>query len=97
MRCTLLVEMEMDETVDHIEAMLDQEQKNGTLLGDRAILRFSIREIMAAAGVRSYLDQMRSQLANLNAKIACLEQSNKDLREALEMFPKPMEEDQNGK
>lgn len=88
MKCTLLVEMEMDEQVDYIEALLDQEQENGTLLGERVVLAYPVKEIQNRVATHSALVKMRDHYKKLNKAMKRLHQSNKNLQRALEMFPK---------
>jgi thiamine kinase-like enzyme len=88
--------MEMDEQVDYIESLLDQEQENGTLLGERIVLAYSAKEIQNRVVTHSTLVKMRDHCSELTEILQTLHQSNKDLREALERFPKLIEEDRDG-
>jgi hypothetical protein len=85
MKYTLLVEVDCNETLDEIEAMLAQEQEKGSPFGERMVLRSSIKEIALKLAAHSHLVDMHSQMRTLTGTLDRLKQSNENLREALEM------------
>lgn len=85
MKYTLLVEVNCDETLDEIEAMLDEEQENGMVLGNRACLGVSIQEIQES------LSGDLPMVTNLLAKVACLEDAVRDMTESIKMCIKEKE------